>query len=174
VRRHVTALSKKSYWQAFTPAPRFVVCFLPSDGLLTLAGQKDPSLIEDALSAGVILASPSTLLGLLKTVALNWQQAELGSSAHHILDLGRELHDRVATLTEHLTRMGASLDRSVEDYNRLVGSLESRFLPTARRLSSIGVSGTALCDPHEVSSRTRGLTARELSPSDAPDERSQM
>ena len=174
VRRHVTALSKKSYWQAFTPAPRFVVCFLPSDGLLTLAGQKDPGLIEDALSAGVILASPSTLLGLLKTVALNWQQAELGSSAHQILDLGRELHDRVVTLTEHLTRMGANLDRSVEDYNRLVGSLESRFLPTARRLSSIGVSDTALSDPLEVSTRTRGLTAREFAPSDRPDERSQM
>lgn len=174
VRRHVTALSKKSYWQAFTPAPRFVVCFLPSDGLLTLAGQKDPCLIDDALSAGVILASPSTLLGLLKTVALNWQQAELSNSAHQILDLGRELHDRVVTLTEHLIRMGASLDRSVEDYNRLVGSLESRFLPTARRLSSIGVSDSALSDPHEISSRTRGLTAREFASSDRPDERSQM
>ena len=107
-------------------------------------------------------------------MALNWQQAELGSSAHQILDLGRELHDRVVTLTEHLTRMGANLDRSVEDYNRLVGSLESRFLPTARRLSSIGVSDTALSDPLEVSSRTRGLTAREFSSSDRPDERSQM
>lgn len=70
--------------------------------------------------------------------------------------------------------MGASLDRSVEDYNRLVGSLESRFLPTARWLSSIGISGSALSDPHEVSSRTRGLTAREFSPTDEPDERSQM
>ena len=93
VRRHVTALSKKSYWQAFTPAPRFVVCFIPSDGLLAAAGQEDPSLIDDALSAGVVLASPSTLLGLLKTVALNWQQADLSRSAHQILDLGRDLHN---------------------------------------------------------------------------------
>lgn len=164
VRRHVSALSKKSYWQAFTPAPRFVVCFLPSDGLLASAGQEDPSLIDDALSAGVVLASPSTLLGLLKTVALNWQQAELSNSAHQILDLGRDLHNRVVTLTEHLTRMGSSLDRSVEDYNRLVGSLESRFLPTARKLAATGVSDTALTDPQEVSGRTRGLTAREFSP----------
>ena len=163
VRRHVSALSKKSYWQAFTPTPRFVVCFLPSDGLLTLAGQEDPALIDDALSSGVILASPSTLLGLLKTVALNWQQAELSSSAHQILDLGRELHDRVATLTEHLTRMGSSLDRSVEDYNRLVGSFESRFLPTARRLSATGVSDTDLGEPQELTGRARGLTAREFS-----------
>lgn len=164
VRRHVSALSKKSYWQAFTPAPRFVVCFLPSDGLLASAGQEDQSLIDDALSAGVVLASPSTLLGLLKTVALNWQQAELSNSAHQILDLGRDLHNRVVTLTEHLTRMGSSLDRSVEDYNRLVGSFESRFLPTARKLAATGVSDTALTDPQEVSGRTRGLTAREFSP----------
>ena len=162
VRRHVAALSKKSYWQAVTPAPRFVVCFLPSDGLLTLAGQEDPALIDDALASGVILASPSTLLGLLKTVAVNWQQAELSGSARQILDLGRELHDRVVTLTEHLTRMGSSLDRSVEDYNRLVGSFESRFLPTARRLSSTGVSDAALVDPQELSGRVRGLTAREF------------
>jgi DNA recombination protein RmuC len=166
VRRHVAALSKKSYWQAFTPTPRFVVCFLPSDGLLTLAGQEDPALIDDALSSGVILASPSTLLGLLKTVALNWQQAELSSSAHQILDLGRELHDRVVTLTEHLTRMGSSLDRSVEDYNRLVGSFESRFLPTARRLSATGVSQTNLSEPQELASRARGLTAREFETAD--------
>lgn len=166
VRRHVTALSKKSYWQAFTPAPRFVVCFIPSDGLLAAAGQEDPSLIDDALSAGVVLASPSTLLGLLKTVALNWQQADLSRSAHQILDLGRDLHNRVVTLTEHLTRMGSSLDRSVEDYNRLVGSFESRFLPTARKLSATGVSDTPLADPEELSTRTRGLTAREFSPAD--------
>lgn len=166
VRRHVTALSKKSYWQAFTPTPRFVVCFLPSDGLLAAAGHEDPSLIDDALSAGVVLTSPSTLLGLLKTVALNWQQADLSRSAHQILDLGRDLHNRVVTLTEHLTRMGSSLDRSVEDYNRLVGSFESRFLPTARKLSATGVSDTALVDPEELSTRTRGLTAREFSPAD--------
>ncbi|GAA4516184.1 DNA recombination protein RmuC [Brevibacterium yomogidense] len=171
VRRHVSALSKKSYWQAFTPAPRFVVCFLPSDGLLASAGQEDPSLIDDALSAGVVLASPSTLLGLLKTVALNWQQAELSNSAHQILDLGRDLHNRVVTLTEHLTRMGSSLDRSVEDYNRLVGSFESRFLPTARKLAATGVSDTPLTDPQEVSGRTRGLTAREFSPDGKPDTR---
>jgi DNA recombination protein RmuC len=164
VRRHVSALSKKAYWQAFTPAPRFVVCFLPSDGLLASAGQEDPALIDDALSSGVILASPSTLLGLLKTVALNWQQADLSRSAHRILDLGRELHARVGTLTEHLTRMGAGLDRSVEDYNRLVGSFESRFLPTARKLSATGVSEAALTEPQELSSRSRGLTAAEFEP----------
>ncbi len=168
VRRHVTALSKKSYWQAFTPTPRFVVCFIPSDGLLAAAGQEDPALIDDALTAGVVLASPSTLLGLLKTVALNWQQADLSRSAHQILDLGRDLHTRVVTLTEHLTRMGSSLDRSVEDYNRLVGSFESRFLPTARKLSATGVSDAALVDPEELSTRTRGLTAREFGGADRP------
>ncbi|HLS32827.1 MAG TPA: DNA recombination protein RmuC [Brevibacterium sp.] len=166
VRRHVTALSKKSYWQAFSPTPRFVVCFIPSDGLLAAAGGEDPSLIEDALAAGVVLASPSTLLGLLKTVALNWQQADLSRSAQQILDLGRDLHARVVTLTEHLTRMGSSLDRSVEDYNRLVGSFESRFLPTARRLSATGVSDASLADPEELATRTRGLTAREFIPSE--------
>lgn len=174
VRRHVTALSKKSYWQAFSPTPRFVVCFIPSDGLLGAAGHEDPALIDDALSAGVVLASPSTLLGLLKTVALNWQQADLSRSAHQILDLGRDLHNRVVTLTEHLTRMGSSLDRSVEDYNRLVGSFESRFLPTARKLSATGVSDTALVDPEELSTRTRGLTAREFSPADTSHSKPQL
>lgn len=174
VRRHVTALSKKSYWQAFSPTPRFVVCFIPSDGLLAAAGHEDPALIDDALSAGVVLASPSTLLGLLKTVALNWQQADLSRSAHQILDLGRDLHNRVVTLTEHLTRMGSSLDRSVEDYNRLVGSFESRFLPTARKLSATGVSDTLLVDPEELSTRTRGLTAREFSPADTSHSKPQL
>lgn len=174
VRRHVTALSKKSYWQAFSPTPRFVVCFIPSDGLLAAAGHEDPALIDDALSAGVVLASPSTLLGLLKTVALNWQQADLSRSAHQILDLGRDLHNRVVTLTEHLTRMGSSLDRSVEDYNRLVGSFESRFLPTARKLSATGVSDTALVDPEELATRTRGLTAREFSPADTSHSKPQL
>lgn len=162
VRRHVAALAKKSYWQAFTPTPRFVVCFLPSDGLLTLAAQEDAALVEDALAAGVVLASPSTLLGLLKTVALNWQQAELSSSAHRILDLGRDLHSRVVTLTDHLTRMGTSLDRSVDDYNKLIGSFESRFLPAARKLAATGVSDAALAEPQELTSRSRGLTAREF------------
>ncbi|WP_035281757.1 DNA recombination protein RmuC [Brevibacterium album] len=162
VRRHVSALSKKAYWQSFSPAPRFVVCFLPSDGLLAAAGQEDPALIDDALTAGVILASPSTLLGLLKTVALNWQQVDLSRSAHRILDLGRELHARVSTLTEHLVRMGTSLDRTVEDYNRLIGSFESRFLPTARKLSATGVAEADLPEPQELPSRSRGLTAAEF------------
>lgn len=155
VRRHIAELSKKSYWEAFSPAPQFVVCFLPSDGLLSSAASADPALVEDALSSGVVLASPSTLLAVLRTAALSWQQADLSASAQRILDLGRELHTRAGTLIDHVHRVGAGLDRTVGDYNRLVGSFDSRFMPAARRLAETGFGGPGSDSPDPLSARTR-------------------
>jgi DNA recombination protein RmuC len=160
--RHVDALASKEYWKAFDSSPDFVVCFVPTDGLLSSAAATYPKMIDHALGKNVVLASPATLLVLLKTVALNWRQADMSTSASEVLRLGTELYERIGTLVNHVSRMGASLDRSVEDYNRFVSSLESRFLVTARKFPSTGVVADELDAVAELDSRTRGVSAEEL------------
>lgn len=161
--RHVDSLASKEYWKSFDSAPDFVVCFVPTDGLLSAAAATYPKMIDHALGKGVVLASPATLLVLLKTVALNWRQSDMSTSAAQVLKLGTELYERIGTLVTHVSRMGASLDRSVEDYNRFVSSLESRFLVTARKFPSTGIVDTELDTVAELDSRSRGLSAEELS-----------
>ncbi|SMX92735.1 DNA recombination protein RmuC [Brevibacterium linens] len=161
--RHVDALASKEYWKAFDSSPDFVVCFVPTDGLLSAAAASYPKMIDHALGKNVVLASPATLLVLLKTVALNWRQADMSTSAAEVLRLGTELYERVGTLVSHVSRMGASLDRSVEDYNRFVSSLESRFLVTARKLPSTGIVADELDAVAELDTRARGVSAEELS-----------
>ncbi len=161
--RHVDALASKEYWKSFDTAPDFVVCFVPTDGLLSAAAATYPKMIDHALGKSVVLASPATLLVLLKTVALNWRQADMSTSAAQVLKLGTELYERIGTLVTHVSRMGASLDRSVEDYNRFVSSLESRFLVTARKFPSTGIVEAELDTVAELDSRSRGLSAEELS-----------
>lgn len=160
--RHIDSLASKEYWKSFDSAPDFVVCFVPTDGLLSSAASTYPKMIDHALGKNVVLASPATLLVLLKTVALNWRQADMSTSAAEVLKLGTELYERIGTLVTHVTRMGSSLDRSVEDYNRFVSSLESRFLVTARKFPNTGIVATELDAVAELDSRSRGVSAEEL------------
>ncbi|MDN5877778.1 MAG: DNA recombination protein RmuC [Brevibacterium sp.] len=160
--RHIDSLASKEYWKSFDTAPDFVVCFVPTDGLLSSAASTYPKMIDHALGKNVVLTSPATLLVLLKTVALNWRQADMSTSAAEVLKLGTELYERVGTLITHVTRMGSSLDRSVEDYNRFVSSLESRFLVTARKFPSTGIVEDELDKVAQLDSRSRGVSAEEL------------
>ncbi len=144
VRAQVDALAGKAYWRLFQPAPEFVVMFLPGEALLDAALTVDPGLSDHAFGRQVIMATPSTLIALLRTVAFTWRQEQLSVSVDEIRRLGRELHERLGTLGEHLTRMGSGLDRAVQAYNAGVGSLESRVLVTARRFTDLGVPGAEL------------------------------
>lgn len=159
---HVATLTGKAYWTAFDPSPEMVVCFVPSDATLAAALSQAPGLHEEALASKVVLASPSTLLALLRTVAFTWQQDAVTKDARELLAVGRELYARLGTLGEHATRMGRSLQRSVEDYNRLVGSLESRVLVSARRMGEIGLSPDEIGEVPALTTTPRPLSAPEL------------
>ncbi|GAA2001683.1 DNA recombination protein RmuC [Brevibacterium samyangense] len=161
--RHVDALAQKEYWKSFDPAPEFVVCFVPTDGILSTAASAYPHLVDQALGKKVVLASPSTLLVLLKTVALNWRQYDMSSSAKEVLRLGTELHDRTGSLASALTRMGAGLDRTVKEYNTFIGSFENRFLVTARKLRESGIAGDEIPEIGAVDSAPRTPHSPELS-----------
>lgn len=162
LRSHVATLSGKAYWTAFEPSPEMVVCFVPSDATLAAALSRAPGLHEEAMAERVVLASPGTLLALLRTVAYAWQQDAVTRDAQELLTVGRELYARLGTLGDHATRMGRSLQRSVEDYNRLVGSLESRVLVSARRMHELGLATDGLAEVEPVSVAPRPLTAPEL------------
>ncbi|MDF8264344.1 DNA recombination protein RmuC [Luteipulveratus flavus] len=162
LRGHVDALAAKEYWSAFTTAPEMVVCFVPGDAILVAGLAADPGLLDRAMSRRVVLASPSTLLALLRSVAFAWQQEALSGSARELLTLGKELYARLATLGKHTADMGASLRRSVETYNAMVGSLESRVLVTARRMGELDLTADPLPLIAPVTTAPRPLTAQEL------------
>jgi DNA recombination protein RmuC len=161
VRDHVTKLAAKQYWRQFEPSPDFVVMFLPDESYLRAAHEQDPALTEDAARANVILASPSTLIALLRTVAATWQQETVAESAREVHALGRELYERIGKVGEHLAKLGRSLNGTVSAYNEAVGSLETRVLVTARRLEEHGIGGE-LEMPAPVDRTARPLTAPEL------------
>jgi DNA recombination protein RmuC len=149
IRTHIEQLSAKAYWDAFDHAPEFVVLFLPGEMFFSAALQQDATLIEDAASSRVILATPTTLIALLKAVSFGWRQEHLAENAERISELGRALHDRLATMSEYLSGLGRSLRSSVDHYNRVVGSLETRILPSARRFRELGVGGKQEIKPLE-------------------------
>lgn len=139
VREQVVALGAKAYWEQFDHTPDFVIMFLPSEAHLAEAAKIDPNLLEDAIIRNVLIASPMTLMALLKSVAYGWRQEALADNARAIMNLGREMHNRLCTLAEHALRAGDGLDKAVRSYNAFVGSLESQALVQAKRFESLGV-----------------------------------
>jgi DNA recombination protein RmuC len=163
VRDHIVKLGNKTYWAHFQPTPDLVIMFLPGEMLLSAALQRDPALLEFSLGRGVMLASPLTLMALLRAVAFGWQQEKIARNAQEISDLGRQLYERIRVMALHFEDVARGLTRSVESYNKAVGSLESRVLVTARRLKDKGVTAPEELPELETIDHTpRPLGAPEL------------
>lgn len=153
VRKRMDDLSLKAYWSQFDRAPEFVVLFLPGEQFLGAALDQDPRLIEEGFARGVVLATPATLVALLRAVAYGWRQERLNAHAEEAGRLGKDLYERMALLAEHFNDVGHALGKSVSAYNRAVGSLETRILPAARRFKELGVSSDKeipLLEPAEL------------------------
>jgi DNA recombination protein RmuC len=163
LRTHVDQLAAKSYWAAFSPAPEFVVLFIPGEAFLAPALEHDPGLLEHAMARRVHIATPTTLISLLRTAQYAWQQEALSENARAVFDLGKQLHSRLSTLGGHVEGLGRALTRTVSAYNQTVGSLENRVLVTARRFHEIGLVDGELDRPTGVEERPRTVTAPELS-----------
>lgn len=164
VRTRMDALGLKAYWAQFGQTPEFVVLFLPGEQFLGAALEQDSTLIEDGFAQGVVLATPTTLMALLRAVAYGWKQEQLTDHAEEAGRLGKELYERMAVLTDHLNDIGQALGKSVGAYNKAVGSLESRVLPAARKFKDLGISSDrdiAFLTASDVEPRTGVPFARE-------------
>ena len=162
VREHVDRLAAKAYWTALSPSPEFVILFIPGEAFLAPALEHDPGLLEYALSRKVHIATPTTLVTMLRTAQYAWQQAALAENARAVFDLGRELYERIGGLGRHMDRMGKALTSAVTSYNQTVGSLEGRVLVSARKLNDLGVTDAELAAPAPVEETARALSAPEL------------
>ncbi|MET0468594.1 MAG: DNA recombination protein RmuC [Aeromicrobium sp.] len=162
VRTHIDQLAAKSYWAQFDQAPEFVVLFVPGESILSAALEAEPALLEYASAKKVVLATPTTLIALLRTVAYAWTQEQLAANAREIQTIAREMYDRIGTVAGHVDKLGRSLEGTVRSYNDAVSSIESRFLVTARRFNAMHVSDTPVQSPRLVESTPRPLTAPEL------------
>jgi DNA recombination protein RmuC len=170
VRDHVATLKTKAYWQQFESAPDFVVMFLPGESFFRAAIEQDPSLLELHASSRIVLASPATLITMLRTIASSWREEKVAESARAVSELGRELYERLATMVEHVSVLGRRLDSAVQAYNQTVGSLERRVLVSARRFTDHGItSAKELPELNPVEKSTQPPQTLEL-PERAGDE----
>jgi DNA recombination protein RmuC len=160
----VDSLSSKKYWDISGNSPELVICFLPAESILAAALTADPALLDHALSKNVVLASPGTLLAVLKSVAFTWRQDVLTDSARELFELARQLYERMGTLGDNVSKLGSSLKSSVDRYNSMVGTLEARVLPTARKLNAMDAAG--LVTPPAVQVTPRSVSAPELQSGD--------
>jgi DNA recombination protein RmuC len=162
LKAHVDQLASKAYWSALPETPEFVVMFVPGEAFLAPALDQDPGLLEHALARRVHIATPTTLVSMLRTVQYTWQQEKLSENARAVFELGRELYDRLSGLGRHLERVGKSLTSAVGSYNQAVGTLETRVLVSARKLAALGVVDAELTAPGPVSETARVLSAPEF------------
>ncbi len=169
LKAHVDSLASKAYWAALPESPEFVVMFVPGEAFLAPALAVDPELLEYAVIRRVHIATPTTLISLLRTVQYAWQQEKLSENARAVFEVGRELYDRLSGMGRHLERVGKSLTASVAAYNAAVGTLETRVLVSARKLSALGVVDAELKAPEPVSETARPLAAPELVAAEAPE-----
>jgi DNA recombination protein RmuC len=164
LRAHVDALAKKEYWQQFAQSPEFVVAFVPGDPLLAAAFEHDPTLLEHAMASHVVLATPTNLIALLRTVAAGWQQEAVAENAQRVQQIGRDLYKRLCAFGDHLAKAGRGLAGAVDAYNKAVGSLERSVLPQARRFQELGVvSDRELAELEQVDTTPRRPESSELS-----------
>jgi DNA recombination protein RmuC len=162
VRMHVKRLASKEYWNQFPQAPDFVVLFIPGEVFLAAAAERDPDLLQDALSNQVLIATPTTFIGLLLTAAYGWRQEQIAENAQRISELGRQVHERLSVLVEHFAAVGRALEKSVEAYNKAVGSLETRVLPSARRFAELDPgSGRPIQGLEPIAQAPRALAVRD-------------
>ena len=162
LREHVDRLAAKTYWAAVSPAPEFVVLFIPGEAFLAPALERDPGLLEHAMTRRVHIATPTTLVTMLRTAQYAWQQAALSDNARAVFDLGRELYERITGLGKHVDSLGKALTSAVSAYNQSVGTLENRVLVSARKLNQLGVVEAGLEPPRLVEETTRALSAPEF------------
>ena len=162
VREHIKKLSSKAYWRQFVDAPEFVVMFLPGEHFFSAALEFDPGLIEEGVRGQVILATPTTLISLLKAVAYGWRQESMAENAKRISSMAEELYDRACTFTAYFSALGKAIDRSIVEYNKAVGSLEGRMLPTLRRMAEFGIgSKKKMPSLPEIEKSSRKLRSKE-------------
>ena len=159
---HIDRLSTKQYWRAYEPSPDFVIAYVPSEALLAAALAEDSGLLDRAFAKQVVLATPTTFWTLLRTVDLMWRQEAVAEHAREIATLGRELHDRLVTLTGHLSKLGKSLDGAVGHYNTYVASMEARVFVTARKMNSLGVGENPWPEVTQIETAARRPTDEQI------------
>ncbi|MDH7599263.1 MAG: DNA recombination protein RmuC [Sedimentisphaerales bacterium] len=171
IRAHVNGLAAKAYWEQFDQAPEFVVMFIPGEAFFAAAVSMDRALLEEAMAKRVIIATPTTLLALLRAIAYGWRQDLAARNAQQIRELGRQVYERIRSVTEHLTEVGRGLEKANAAYNSAIGSIESRLLPAARRLKDLGAGGDGELNQIEpVQTCPRQITASELRPEKGADD----
>jgi len=158
----VDSLAAKEYWNQFSPTPEFVIMFVPAEPIFAAAVESDPTLFEYAFDKQVVIATPMTLLAILRTVAYAWRQEALAENAQRVLDVGKEFHARLATMGNHLTGLGQAIRRAADAYNATVGALESRVFVSARRFAELGVVDTPVTELRPAEINVRNLSAGEL------------